>query len=52
MDRYAAVAQIKPGKYAGEVRDIVSGRVAVCAHTHKRRSVALNCAEKLLAENT
>lgn len=48
-DTYAAVTQIKPGKYAGEVRNVLVGQISQCAHGHKSRSIALTCAEKMLS---
>ncbi len=44
---YAAVRQIKPGQYAGQVRNIFAGALAECGHKHKSRSAAMKCGEKL-----
>ena len=46
-DTYIAVMQLRPGRYAGEVRDIHKGRVALCPHSHKRRSTAMQCARRM-----
>ena len=48
METYAAVYQIKPDVFAGQVREITSGLIEQCSHRHRSRSVALECAEKML----
>lgn len=48
MFTYAAVYQIKPGKYAGQVRNVIEGLISQCEHVHKSRSIAQDCAEKML----
>ena len=49
METYAAVYQIKPGAFAGQVREITSGLIEQCSHRHRSRSVAIECAEKMLS---
>lgn len=49
METYAVVYQIKPGGFAGQVRGITQGLIEQCSHRHRSRSVALECAEKMLS---
>ena len=46
-DTYPAVFTIKPGKYAGQVRNIYRGAILTCGHSHKSRTAALECAKNL-----
>lgn len=50
VDRYAATHALRPGAYAGTVRNIHAGEIARCEHKHRTRSAALACAAKLLGE--
>lgn len=49
-DTYAATCPAGVGRYGGVVRNIHAGALRYCAHSHKRRSTALRCAETMLAE--
>ena len=49
-DTYAATCPAGVGRYGGVVRDIHAGALRYCAHSHKRRSTALKCAESMLQE--
>ena len=51
-DTYYAVVQLEPGRYAGEVRDIHGWQLDMCAHSHKRISLAADCARRLLKKRT
>lgn len=53
MDLVASILTIRlrggDQRYNGQVNIIGGDRVAECNHKHKTRSVAYECAEKLLA---
>ena len=51
-DTYYAVVQLEPGRYAGEVRAVHGGQIDMCSHSHKRRSLAADCARRLLKKRT
>lgn len=44
---YPATCPAGVGRYGGVVRDIFSGALHYCAHSHKSRSAALKCAEAI-----
>ena len=51
-DMYHAIVQLQPGRYAGEVRDVHGYQLEECSHSHKRRSLAADCARRLLKKRT
>ena len=48
---YASIVQLKPGQYAGEVRDVFGGQITMCGHKHKRRHLAGECGRRMLARH-
>lgn len=51
-DNYPAIRTIKPERYAGQVRNVYTGVIRECGHSHRSRSAAIQCADNLTAKES
>ena len=51
LDDYVTIERINPDTYRGQVRNIFTGKVWECEHSHRTRSTARECAKRYANEH-